>query len=114
MKVLKRIAYALRGIYTSVAVRLVANLVAIFYFLVANDLFWHSNADWQGASKTIVFFVPLCILVAVAAVFFVYYFMQKKVEQVRAEEQLRCELSKQEAAQTGDDTTETAEAESEE
>lgn len=98
MNFLKRIAFAFKGIYTSIAVRLVANLVAIFYFLVANDLFWHSNADWQGASKTIVFFVPLAAFVAVAVVFFVYYFMQKKVEQVRAEEQLRCELSKQEAA----------------
>ncbi len=112
MDFLKRIAFALRGIYTSVVVRLVANLVALFYFFVANDLFWHSNTDWQGASKTIVFFVPLFIFVAVAVVFFVYYFMQKKVEQVRAEEQLRCELSKQEAAQTSDNTAEADKADS--
>lgn len=84
MNFLKRLFYACGKLITSQLISILATVMGVFYFVVANDLFWNGNARWSSASMTILFNAPIFLFVAVIVASFIYYFMKKKVEQQAA------------------------------
>lgn len=84
MNFLKRLFYACGKLFTSQLISILATVMGVFYFVVANDLFWNGNARWSSASMTILFNAPIFLFVAVIVASFIYYFMKKKVEQQAA------------------------------
>ena len=84
MNFLKRLFYACGKLCSSRLVSILATLMGVFYFVVANDLFWNGQERWNTASMTILFNAPIFIFAAVLVSSFIYYFMKKKVEQQAA------------------------------
>ncbi len=115
MKFIKRILYAIHSVLHSTLMGWLTCLLAVFYFIVAQDLFWHGNEEWTKPARAILFNIPLFIYLAAIVVIFVYSFMKKKVEQRTAE--LTKDLEETTANETAEseDTKEeeTQEAESE-
>ena len=81
MKLIKRLVFAFKSVFTSSFVGLLSVLVSIFYFFVAMDMFWNGNVGWTTPGRTILFHTPLFIEVAAIVVVFVHGFMKKKLEQ---------------------------------
>lgn len=84
MKFIKRLIYACSKVCSSRLVSILATVMGVFYFVVANDLFWYGNERWNTAGMTILFNAPIFLFVVVAVASFIYFFMQKKVEQQTA------------------------------
>lgn len=55
MNAIKRVAHAFKHTYNATLVRSIAYLIGLFYFVVANDLFWTGNADWNTPLMTVLF-----------------------------------------------------------
>lgn len=84
MNFLKRLFYACHKLCTSQLISILATIMGVFYFVVANDLFWNGQERWNSASMTILFNAPIFLFVAVVVASFIYFFMKKKVEQQAA------------------------------
>lgn len=84
MDYLKRLFYACGKLFTSQLISILATVMGVFYFVVANDLFWNGQGRWASASMTILFNAPIFLFVAAIVASFIYYFMKKKVEQQAA------------------------------
>ena len=84
MNFLKRLFYACHKLCTSQLISILATIMGVFYFVVANDLFWNGQERWNSASMTILFNAPIFLFLAVVVASFIYFFMKKKVEQQAA------------------------------
>lgn len=61
MNAIKRVAHAFKHTYNATLVRSIAYLIGLFYFVVANDLFWTGNADWNTPLMTVLFNAPIFV-----------------------------------------------------
>ena len=61
MNAIKHVAHAFKHTYNATLVRSIAYLIGLFYFVVANDLFWTGNADWNTPLMTVLFNAPTTI-----------------------------------------------------
>lgn len=78
MNAIKRVAHAFKHTYNATLVRSIAYLIGLFYFVVANDLFWTGNADWNTPLMTVLFNAPIFVFVATTVCTFVYYYTKEK------------------------------------
>lgn len=78
MNAIKRVAHAFKHTYNATLVRSIAYLIGLFYFVVANDLFWTGNADWNTPLMTVLFNAPIFVFVAATVCTFVYYYTKEK------------------------------------
>ncbi len=81
MNFIKRLIFAIHSVFHSTQMGWVTIFLALFYFCVAQDLFWNGNEKWTQPSYAILFNIPLFAYIADIVVVFVYNFMKKKVEQ---------------------------------
>ncbi|WP_288510622.1 hypothetical protein [Prevotellamassilia timonensis] len=78
MNAIKRVAHAFKHTYNATLVRSIAYLIGLFYFVVANDLFWTGNADWNTPLMTVLFNAPIFVFAAATVCTFVYYYTKEK------------------------------------
>ena len=78
MNFFKRVAHAFKHTYNATLVRSIAYLIGLFYFVVANDLFWTGNADWSTPVMTVLFNAPIFVFVAAIVCTYVHYYTKEK------------------------------------